>query len=135
MWLLWKILYYIRQSEDAHVDSWGTQKLQMWFLWKILQSSRKSEDTHQDSSWNAKKQMRFLWKIIYVLNQKYLKNHIKAMHYRIVYLLFYTACGVNMSGCFFEKYTYFHGFRTNQSHIFVINLFFLKWGLSLWSKP
>ena len=55
MWILWKILHWIRNSEKTHQDRpWRQEKLQMWFLWKILHSIRKSEDTHQDSSWKTK---------------------------------------------------------------------------------
>ena len=48
---LWKMLYSIRRSEEAHPGTpWGAKKLQMRFLWKIFRSISKFEETHQDSS-------------------------------------------------------------------------------------
>ena len=45
MWILWKILHWIRNSEKTHQDRpWRQEKLQMWF----------HRNPHQDSSWKTK---------------------------------------------------------------------------------
>ena len=67
MWFLWKILLFIRISEDSYQGTaWRTKKLQMWFLWKIFYSIRISEETYQNNSWTTKKsQMWILWKLLH----------------------------------------------------------------------
>ena len=71
MWFMWKVLRWIRISEETHQDNpWGTKKLQMWFLWKNLHYIRWSEKTHQDSPWGPKKlQMWILWQILHSIRK------------------------------------------------------------------